>query len=145
MNRNLSTKSIVKAIAHSLITNQVVSAGGERSVCFLLQYVTSFKMDPQNFHLLIVARNILTRYHAKIIKQNGTFENTSKQNIVNSVLFHTMNSAAGSVQAGQLQQYEFSPYLGWVSFIPQADRTQSSLVAVPRPAKLGTSDLSGPV
>lgn len=49
VNRNLSTRSHQRAATHSLVTNH---AGGEKRVCFLWKYVTSFKMDQLNLHQL---------------------------------------------------------------------------------------------
>lgn len=37
----------MRAVAYSLVQNHVVFAGGEKEVCFLLKYVTLFKVDQQ--------------------------------------------------------------------------------------------------
>lgn len=44
---------------HLFIGFKSCGLDGERRVCFLLGYVTSFKMDQKNLHLLVIAVSIL--------------------------------------------------------------------------------------
>lgn len=80
VNQNLSAEALREPSAVRWLQIMCFLCGEKRGIVFSLLfpgYVTLFKMDPQNFPLLITAAIVWAVYQANI--KNGTFENASRQ------------------------------------------------------------------